>query len=149
MPRKRNGFRLSVITHSSKHPRGRKQTLKLRHDQPLQSLVWWRQHCNDGGSSDVPCVTGTAENVEKKTYSDKVTELTEEWAAIRDKLCYVARQAEAPVSFSCTLCLQVVQSPIRCKDCHPLYVFCETCEHNSHRRMLHKPEIWGVSIICV
>lgn len=148
MPRKRKGFRLSVITHSSKHPRGRKQTVKLSDDQPMQSVTWCRQQCSGGGGNDVPCVTG-AEDVDKKPYSDKVTELAEEWAAIRDKLFFVARQTEAPVSFTCIMCLEAVQSPIRCKDCNPLYVFCETCERNSHRRMLHKPEVWGVSKIYV
>jgi hypothetical protein len=75
-----------------------------------------------------------------------VVELTDDWASMRDKLTRIACIMDTPTSYSCQLCSEEVTCPIRCNDCHPFFICCNSCEESHHSQLLHKPEVWLVCI---
>jgi hypothetical protein len=82
----------------------------------------------------------------QSNYVDKRKEIGEEWNRIRDNLVGIAKSLEEPVGCICDFCEQPVTSPVRCRDCNSSFIACEDCSIKYHRHLLHKPDIWNVSV---
>lgn len=84
------------------------------------------------------------EEQENEARRSKKQRIEEDWAAVQDEMAKVGLSLEQPAAFMCHVCLQPVDKPIRCLDCHSFFICCSSCEVNVHQFRLHKPEIWQV-----
>ena len=147
MPAKRErGFNHNCKTFSTKRSRCKNEQVKI---SGLQS------HCTGNEPvKSTPAVLGncfsspceTEAEIEKTKYEQRKEADSLEWSAIREELIKTFTSLELPVRFVCSLCATEVKEPIRCLDCHSMFTCCADCEVVHHRYLLHKPEIWNVSL---
>lgn len=83
----------------------------------------------------------------KSAYEERKDTEFMEWTTVQEQLCDVYRNIQLPVGYTCSVCTKELTNPLRCLDCHPLFVCCAECEACQHRYVLHKPELWNVRIV--
>lgn len=147
------GFSYKIIEMSSKRRRPRTEKVRVNPAEVFPGLS--NLHCTNQASTVDDHVEDEDDNLmeavsvddgdsKRKSYASRVQLQTSEWIKLRSQFQRIGVEREAPSSSVCSICNCFLDQPIRCNDCHPLFVCCDNCEEQHHVNVLHKPEIWKV-----
>lgn len=128
------GLRLKVRSRNISSKKTRTQEIRF----PGVPVAYTNPEHAEARNIQEPSATAAEASCSKKQ------KIEEDWSAVRDELASVGLSLELPVSHTCSICFQHVEQPIRCLDCHSMFICCITCEQKVHKFTLHKPEIWQV-----